>query len=395
GGMGGRGGGMGGGMMGGGYEEFELTYLIQSTIKPDSWMYGGGGMRGGMRGAAAAVITEQGRGELSVYRGTSLAVYQTAEVHEAIKDLLKKLRETYGTQVAIEARLLSISSNFLEDIGLDVDFLINMNNAGFDKFSDVAITQDSISAVNPPATLVPGSLGGGATPSAFTLSGTFLDNVQVDFLMRATQAHKRNRSLLAPHVTVFNGEEAMISFGTETNYVSSLESNIAYAAVAYEPEIETDFSGISLFITPVISEDKRFVMLNVEFEQETTRAMTTFSYLGTTETTSEGTAGTQDTNLSVGSTRIQLPEKDINSIMTHVAIPDGGTLLLGGQKIVGEVEIESGVPGLSKIPLISRLFSNRSITKDESVLLILIKPKIILQDEEEELEFGSLLTEKK
>ena len=404
----GGGGGSRGGGGGGGddWEEEELLYLIQSTIKPDSWTYGSGGggmrgrggMRGGMRGGAAgaaAVITEQGRGELSVYRGTNLAIYQTTEVHEAIKDLLEKLRETYGAQVAIEARLLSISSNFLEDIGLDVDFLINMNNAGFDKFSDVAITQDSISAVNPPATLVPGSLGGGATPSAFTLSGTFLDNVQVDFLMRATQAHKRNRSLLAPHVTVFNGEEAMIEFGSETNYVYSLESNIAYAAVAYEPEIETDFSGISLYITPVISEDKRFVMLNVEFEQETTRAMTTFSYLGTTETSSEGTAGTQDTDLSVGSTRIQLPEKDINSIMTHVAIPDGGTLLLGGQKIVGEVEIESGVPGLSKLPLISRLFSNRSITKDESVLLILIKPKIILQDEEEELEFGSLLTEKK
>ena len=291
--------------------------------------------------------------------------------------------------------MLSISSNFLEDIGLDVDFLINMNNAGFDKFSDIAVKQDSFNAVNPPATLVPGSLGGGATPSAFTLSGTFLDNIQVDFLMRATQAHKRNRSLLAPHVTVFNGEAAMISFGSETNYVYSLESNIAYAAVAYEPQIETDFSGISLFITPVISEDKRFVMLNVEFEQETTRAMTTFSYLGTTETSAEGAAGTDDTEISVGSTRIQLPEKDINSIMTHVAIPDGGTLLLGGQKIVGEVEIESGVPGLSKIPLINRLFSNRSITKDESVLLILIKPKIILQDEEEELEYGSILTEKK
>ncbi|MCK5269293.1 MAG: hypothetical protein KAJ46_00855 [Sedimentisphaerales bacterium] len=398
GGMGGRGGGRGGmgGGMGGGYEELELTYLIQSTIKPDSWTSGMGGGRGGRRGGTTtAITTEMGRGELSVYRGTNLAVYQTPQVHESIKELLKKLRETYGTQVAIEARLLSISSNFLEDIGLDVDFLINMNNAGFDKFSDVAIKQDSYSAVNPPATLVPGSLGGGATPSAFTLAGTFLDNIQVDFLMRATQAHKRNRSLLAPHVTVFNGEQAMIEFGTETNYVSSLTSNIAYAAVAYEPEIETDFSGISLFITPVISEDKRFVMLNVEFQQETTRAMTTFSYLGTTETSSEGAAGQDDTNLSVGSTRIQLPEKDINSIMTHVAIPDGGTLLLGGQKIVGEVEIESGVPGLSKIPLINRLFSNRSITKDESVLLILIKPKIILQDEEEEMEYGSLLTEKK
>ena len=63
-------------------------------------------------------------------------------------------------------------------------------------------------------------------------------------------------------------------------------------------------------------------------------------------------------------------------------------MLLGGQKLTGEVEKEMGVPALSKIPLLNRLFSNRSKTQDESVLLILIKPKIILQSEKEEEIFG-------
>jgi type II secretory pathway component GspD/PulD (secretin) len=56
---------------------------------------------------------------------------------------------------------------------------------------------------------------------------------------------------------------------------------------------------------------------------------------------------------------------------------------LGGQKITAEVEMEAGVPILSQIPIIGRLFRNRSTIKDHKVLLILVKPTIILQDERE------------
>jgi len=41
------------------------------------------------------------------------------------------------------------------------------------------------------------------------------------------------------------------------------------------------------------------------------------------------------------------------------------------------------VPVLSKIPVIGRLFSNRSSVKDHKILLILVKPTIILQEERE------------
>jgi type II secretory pathway component GspD/PulD (secretin) len=62
-------------------------------------------------------------------------------------------------------------------------------------------------------------------------------------------------------------------------------------------------------------------------------------------------------------------------------MPDGATLLLGGQKITEEVEKEAGVPVLSKIPILGRAFSNRSKIEDHKILLILVKPTIILQEE--------------
>ena len=319
-----------------------------------------------------------------------MVVFQLPEVQRQIRDLLAGMRLTLGYEVQIESRLLVVSNNFLEDIGLDMDFLINMDNAGFDKFSDIQIEQDSFNAAIPQATALPGSLGGGATPSAFSMAGSFLDNVQVDFLVRATQAHHRSRNLVSPHVTTLNAQFAEISFETETSYVASVESDVGFGIGLYNPIVDVDVSGIQLYVTPVITEDKRHVLLQVEFSQQITREFANYTYV---ESSTQGTQGVdeQGTEITTPTVTIQQPQKDVNYIRTNVSVPDGGTLLLGGQKLVAEIETESGVPALSKIPFLSRLFSNRSKVKDETVLIILIKPTIILPAEREEIRFGNLL----
>src|SRR5690606_25865374 len=94
-------------------------------------------------------------------------------------------------------------------------------------------------------------------------------------------------------------------------------------------------------------------------------------------------------NLPTGN--IQIPILEITQVATTVSIPDQGTLLIGGQRLVGEVEIEAGVPVLSKIPVFNRLFSNNSTVKDQRTLLILVKPTIILQSEIEDEQFPGLM----
>ena len=78
-----------------------------------------------------------------------------------------------------------------------------------------------------------------------------------------------------------------------------------------------------------------------------------------------------------------LPTMDTSSISTRVLVPDKGTVLLGGLTLTAEKEREAGVPGLSKIPLFGRFFSNRSEVKDKQILLILVKPTILLKEEVE------------
>ena len=53
-------------------------------------------------------------------------------------------------------------------------------------------------------------------------------------------------------------------------------------------------------------------------------------------------------------------------------------------------QTEVGVPVLSKIPFINRFFTNRISSKEERTLLILIRPEIIIQQENEDILFPGL-----
>ena len=86
---------------------------------------------------------------------------------------------------------------------------------------------------------------------------------------------------------------------------------------------------------------------------------------------------------------LELLNTDTQTLDTTVTVPDGGTLLLGGLKKFDEVEREMGVPVLSKIPIINRAFANRAKVKDDSTLLILVKPTVIVPRDEEKRLFPS------
>ena len=71
--------------------------------------------------------------------------------------------------------------------------------------------------------------------------------------------------------------------------------------------------------------------------------------------------------------------------MTTVSVPDGGTILLGGIKRLKEGRTMSGVPILNKIPYVSRLFKNSGVGRETESLMMMVTPRIIIQEEEESL----------
>jgi general secretion pathway protein D len=80
---------------------------------------------------------------------------------------------------------------------------------------------------------------------------------------------------------------------------------------------------------------------------------------------------------------VQLPTFSFVTVTTTVSVPDGGTVLLGGIKRLSEGRTERGVPVLSKLPYINRLFRNVGIGRTTSSLMMMVTPRIIIQEEEE------------
>jgi len=339
-----------------------LMYLIQETIEPDSWYEYGG------------------EGTINVYENKKLIVRQTREIHNRIEKLLNEMRKSLGHQVAIEARFLLVGENFLEDIGLDVD-LDTWDTKS--KWGVIKFQQQSYDAAQPAQSGVPGSLAGTVASLMQGGYGTYLDDLQVSFLVKATQAHRDSKSLTAPKLTVVSGESAALRVQKVLYYAGDIDvdtresGDFARSSFTVNYDTYSVTSGSILNVTPIITPDKKHVLLTITAELRDflgfRRQAVELPIFGG----GEGIAG------AGGQYTIEFPETEVSRVQTRVNVPDGGTLLLGGQKVTTEVEKEAGVPVLSKVPVIGRLFSNRSKVKDHKILLILVKPTIVLQEEAE------------
>lgn len=366
-----------------------LIASITETVDPTSWK-----VNGGTVGAMKEV-------------NSRLVVTQTADNQAAIVNLLAQLREMQSLQIAIEARFISVSSGFLETIGLNLDVFFNIGSSlggnvirdpatgaivgPKDPWTGAIVPNNSSpsgwgpdpdsSGTNNHWTPIPiiqnhrtfanmigrgTGIGAEVTAPAISSSGTFLDDVQVNYLIEATQADSRTRTLTAPRVTIFNTQRAYVTVGTMQAYVSEFEPVVSDNAVALRPTIAFVPTGSLLDVEGTVSADRRYVTLTVRPQVSVLNSLTSLSF------GAGPTAGT-----------IQLPNVTIQQLETTVYVPDGGTLLVGGQKLASQLEREEGVPILSKVPVINRLFTNRGMQRDEQTLLILIKPKIIIPLEEE------------
>ncbi len=391
---------------------------------------------------SVAAWTDEGGPAAIDYMNGVLIITQTREGHQRVADLLDKLRRERAIMVSVESRFITVSDDFLQDITVDVDVTVlgserfgavgglvqNPQNAqGFETLPGIGFQRPileefqtlTIAGVeadsqvfdifgNPvgriaedPNLLTVGTdigqsqpiivgstssnsqgtssllnLAGTAfanftaTEGGLVVSGVFLDEVQVGFLLRAIQADVRSHQLFAPRITLFNGQRSYISVTTAVTYISDAEPVVSEAAVGFNPEISGIPVGATLDVKATVSADRRYVQLDLRPQ--------------VADITQFGEAIVQAAApFAVAQTTIDLPIISVQDLKTTASVPDGGTLLLGGSKRMRESRVESGVPVLSKIPILKRLFDNRATVRTSENLLVMIKPKIIIQAEEE------------
>jgi len=81
---------------------------------------------------------------------------------------------------------------------------------------------------------------------------------------------------------------------------------------------------------------------------------------------------------------VQQPIETTFTVMTTVSVPDGGTILMGGVKLLSEGRQEYGIPMINKIPYLKRLFSNTAVGRETKTMMLMVTPHIIIQEEYEE-----------
>jgi general secretion pathway protein D len=411
-----------GGLGGATQADFDsLIDLITSTVKPTTWDTVGG------PGSIASFETN-----------LSLVVSQTQDVHDDIVDLLEQLRKLQDLQVTIEVRFITLNDQFFERIGIDFDFDLNSNvdkpyqifgttnantsttytnttttNQGVSRdltdrnlsgsnsatvglqapgvFSadlDIPFTQGSYGLTTP-------TYGGFDATSGASLGFAILSDIEAYFFMTAAQGDRRTNVLQAPKVTLFNGQQAFVSDTSQSPFVISVIPVVGDFAAALQPVIVVLSEGTFLTVQAVVSNDRRFVRLTVVPFFSKIGDVNTFTFEGKTSTTSssseegdqetpnDNTASSAEKTVSTEGTTVQLPTFAFVTVTTTVSVPDGGTVLLGGIKRLSEERNEQGVPILNKIPYVNRLFQNVGIGRDTSSLMMMVTPRIIIQEEEE------------
>jgi len=187
---------------------------------------------------------------------------------------------------------------------------------------------------------------GGLDGLLFTKS--FLDGAaRVEATLEAIASNNDVRLLARPSLTVVNNMEGEIQIGAEVPVQSGTQTtgtgdNII-SSIQYRP------TGIELYITPRINDDG---VVNMTIRQVLSSIQ---------EAT--GVAGN--------------PVFQNQEISTTVVVRDGENVVLGGLIQSSNTDLNSGLPGVSRIPVLGALFGYQQDTSERKELFIVLRPEVV------------------
>ena len=197
--------------------------------------------------------------------------------------------------------------------------------------------------------------------SLATIPGTTLgwgvvdETLTMTVILNALETQGNANILSTPSLLTLDNEEAFITVGQQVPFLTGSYTNTGVGNGAQNPfqTIERQSVGVTLKVTPQINEGDSVVL---DIVQEVSSIAP--SRLASDVITNE------------------------RKIETMVLANDNDIVVLGGL-VKDEVQNSSeGVPFLSSIPLLGRLFRSDVVTVSKSNLLVFIRPTIIRDDED-------------
>ncbi|MDR0786909.1 MAG: hypothetical protein LBG44_03485 [Gemmatimonadota bacterium] len=172
-------------------------------------------------------------------------------------------------------------------------------------------------------------------------------------LTLSAAASKGDVSILSrPVVLTANNEPAKVVVGSQRPFVQ-VQRSLPTDGGARDQVVQYMDVGTQLSVTPTISEDG-YVMLDV----------------------------VQEVNAATSETAFDAPVISTRSVQTQLLVRDGQTAVLGGLTDRQQDISRSGVPGLSRLPLIGWLFGRRINRTTGTELFIFLTPRVIRGDDD-------------
>ncbi len=304
-----------------------------------------------------------GESTIEADEGTnSLIITADTDEMAALEAVIARL-DIRRAQVLIEAIIVEVTVLEGQELGLQWLFA-NDNGAYGSNITTNEARRNSLSQLG--GALVPddGSENIGTrevAASLATIPGTTLgwgmvdESLTMTVILNALESQGNTNILSTPSLLTLDNEEAFITVGQQVPFVTGSYTSTGVGNGASNPfqTIERQSVGVTLKVTPQINEGDAVVM---------------------------------DITQEVSSLGPALIASDIitneRKIETMVLANDGNIVVLGGLVEDKVTDSSEGVPVLSSIPLLGRLFRSDAVEVTKQNLLVFIRPTIIRNDED-------------
>ena len=271
----------------------------------------------------------------------SLLIRSSARDYRQLLTTISQL-DVVPLQVMVNAVIAQIT--LTEDTRFGVDWSRIANDAVLDPISTAAQTDFSP------------NLGG------LMFTKGFLDgSARVEATLEAIAVDNDVRLLARPSLTVSNNQEGEIQIGAEVP-VEAGESisagGLSTTNIQYRP------TGIELYITPQINDDG---VVNLVIRQ----------VLSSVDASAAGVNNN--------------PVFNNQEISTTVVVRNGENIVLGGLIQTDNEQLNTGVPGLNRLPVVGNFFSYQRDSIERRELFIVLRPEIINLNAEGGVQYSDIL----
>lgn len=267
-----------------------------------------------------SMMIPQGTGRIGADEArNNLVIDNNSGEFEALEATIKEL-DRPSHQVILEAQVVEINTNAARNLGLT--YGTNISTTLQERAPDT---------------------GTGGNTQPIPLQPLVRTSASLQATLNMLQSSGQAKVLANPRVAALEGEESKMVTGERIPYfVTQISNNQVF-------QIKEDFlAGVELTIIPRVNEE-RFV---------TSRIRTNVSTI--TGTTPQGYP--------------QLSTRESNAVIRVAA---GETIVIGGLLQERDIELLSGIPFISDLPILGSLFSSRQKDKVKTELVVFITPHIL------------------